>query len=155
MAVSGGLRDGLRLLALLAMVTAGAAGPAPAWARDINLGGKVTKDKGDTDQKPALRYIELPRIFYSTQRPDGGWNHVQIDAYLAPKDQGTLMEMDAIRSLIVDKASGEDLPRIGFDNLKRPSYGNDFAKQAIHDAAEHSIGHPWTGDVFIRSMLVY
>jgi hypothetical protein len=138
-------------LALLGLSLALAGGAAsPAFAKTINLGGKA-----DDKTKPQIRYIELPRILVALPRDDGGWNHVQIDSYLAPADEETMLAMDGVRSSIARHASEDELPKIGYENLKKASFGSEFAKQAIRVAAERSLGRPWKGDVFIRSMLTY
>lgn len=127
---------------------------APALARDINLGGtRIAPDHPTAHLAPNI--VELPTIEVSIRKDDGGWRHIKIDAWLAPKDLATAHTMDGMKTSIVKKA-GEDLPgNRGFDVLKSAHEGNQAAKEVLHDAAAQSLGHPWEGEVLIRNLLVY
>jgi hypothetical protein len=139
------------VIALLAGAT------QPAAAKDVRLGGTSSVPGAPVQPPPKLapNIVELPTIVVAIRKDDGGWHHVRIDAWLAPKDIATAQDMDDRKASIVRK-SKETLPGArGFDVLKSAHDGNQVAKDVIHTAAERSIGRPWTGDVLIRNMVVY
>lgn len=126
--------------------------PTLAEARDVRLGGS-----NGAEQAPKLppNVVTLPIIIAAIPKGDGGWRHVRIDAWLAPSDVGTAEDMENLKASIVQKVrDGLPGPR-GFDALKSPHEGPQVAKNMLHAAAESSLGHPWTGDVLIRSLMAY
>ncbi|HVI52723.1 MAG TPA: hypothetical protein VM661_16060 [Candidatus Sulfotelmatobacter sp.] len=148
-------RQGL-LVILLSFILSLAVIPvcAPsAEAKTINLGGKAKDDKNK-----AYLIIELPSMNVSMPKKDdttGGWRHVRIDAYITPKDADTGMKLDGVKSSIVKHAVEETLPATGFDKLNTPYGGEEAAKKAIRIAAERALGHPFEGDILIRTFLSY
>jgi len=125
----------------------------PAAAREVRLGGSQSSTQPAPKLAPNI--IELPTIEISIRKEDGGWRHIRIDAWLAPKDVAIARDMDGMKTSIVKRAQ-EDLPGSrGFDVLKSAREGNEAAKEVLHLAAEQSLGHPWEGEVLIRNMLVY
>jgi len=141
---------GLSLLA--AILTLGLSSASPAQAKTINLGGKVK------EEKKGFLIIELPSMNLALPKKDdynGGWRHVRIDAYITPKDAETGMKLDGVKSSIVKHAEEETLPATGFDRLNTPYGGEEAAKKAIRIAAERALGHPFEGDVLIRTFLTY
>ena len=127
---------------------------SPAFAREIHLGGTDT-DKGAPPPKLAPNIVELPTIIASIRKEDGGWRHIRIDAWLAPKDIGTARAMDDKKTSIVMRSRDAFPGKRGFETLQSARDGNQAAKEVIHSAAEKTLGRPWTGDVLIRNMLVY
>jgi hypothetical protein len=139
------------LLALVMGAVAWSGGEAAA--REVRLGGQEKSTSPDkTDLPPNV--VGLPTITLAIRREDGGWRHVTIDAWLVPKDVDTARSMDQMKSLIVRNLD-KSLPKRSFELLQSANDGSNEAKKAIHEAAEISLGHPWTGDVLIRSLLVY
>jgi hypothetical protein len=129
----------------------------PAVARDIRLGGTNNAPGAPVQPPPKLapNIVELPTIIVAIRKDDGGWHHVRIDAWLAPKDSATAQDMDQRKASIVKK-SKEALPGArGFDVLQSAHDGNQVAKDVIRAAAERTIGRPWSGDVLIHNIVVY
>ncbi|MDR3441066.1 hypothetical protein [Telmatospirillum sp.] len=126
----------------------------PVFAKDIRLGGTSASPTAPPP-KLAPNIIELPTIEVSIRKEDGGWRHIRIDAWLAPKQVAIARDMDGMKTSIV-KHAREELPgNRGFDALRSAHEGNQVAKEVLHHAAERSLGHPWDGDVLIRNILVY
>jgi hypothetical protein len=132
------------LLAILAV-------PQPAAAnREIRLGGS-DKHQGD---KPPADIVALPTIHVAIRKPDGGWHHIQIDAWLAPNDKDLAGKMESVKTVIVRKATA-NFPLKPFPSLVSAHDGSRLAKEVIHSAAARSIGREWQGDVLIRNIVVY
>jgi hypothetical protein len=117
-------------------------------AKDIKTGGAT---KGP---KPPPTYVELPVISVAMRTEDGGWHHVQITAWLAPKDMETLHALETAKNSIIDRAD-HDLPTRSYETLKGAETGEAEAKKVIKAASEASLGHAWQGDVLIQKFLVY
>jgi len=144
----------LLFAAALAAVLAGTM--QPVLAREIRLGG--TNAPGGAVPPPVKlppNVVELPTITVALRKEDGGWNHIRIDAWLAPKDVTTARDMYEKKSTIVERSQDALPGNRGFTTLKSAREGNQAAKDVIREAAEKTLGHPWTGDVLIRNMLVY
>ena len=124
---------------------------APTEAKTINLGGK-SKDK-----MSAFRIIELPSINVAMPKGDvnNGWRHIRIDAYIMPKDEQTGLMLDGVKSSIVKHATEETVPATGYDKLHSPYGGEEAAKKAIRIAAERALGHPFEGEIEIKTFLSY
>ncbi len=140
----------LRAIAVVGLVLL----PMPAAeARDIRLGG--TNSQPGAPPRLAPTIVELPTITLALRRDDGGWHHIQIDAWLASEDETTARELEDIKSAVVLRIK-EDLPGPqGFEVLQSAKDGAVAAKEIIRGAAERSLGRSWPGDVLIRDMLVY
>jgi hypothetical protein len=144
---------GWRLIAVALGVAWLAAWAAPgAAAREINLGGE--RSNGQTAPKLPPNVVELPNIVVAIRKPDGGWRHVKIHAWLAPKDVDVAEAMDGRRTSIVHSIQ-EKIPQQDFEMLTAAHSGSTLAKEVIHSAAEENIGRPWSGDVLISELLVY
>ena len=125
--------------------------PAVAEAKTINLGG------AQKNKENAFRIIELPSMNVALPKNDGynGYRHVRIDAYIMPKDDPTGMALDSVKSSIVKHAVEETLPATGYEKLHTPYGGEEAAKKAIRIAAERALGHPFEGEIEIKSFLSY
>lgn len=142
----------VRAVTILALLAATA---QPVSARDIRLGG--TRKGPDTEEPMTLppNIVELPVIVVALRKSDGGWRHIRINAWLAPSDTDTARDMEDKKTSIAKKARENFPGPRGFDTLKSPREGPEAAKDILRAAAERSLGHPWDGDVLIRSMVVY
>jgi len=127
------------LPALLLMVAA----PFPAFAQVLDKGNKNTGNM-----------VTLPTIAVAIKTDDGGWHHVKIDAYLDAKNPRAAKILHGFENMIRDKADKE-IPNHSFETLRSPELGSIEAKKCILVAVEESLGHPFTGEVLIRNMLVY
>ncbi len=114
-------------------------------AKDIKLGG---------EQKIPTNMIVLPTITVAIRTDDGGWKHIQIDAWLAGTDAANARALEALKNTIIAKADRE-FPNRDFETLQSAGQGSNEAKKVIHGAVEAGLGHEWKGDVLIRNMLVY
>jgi len=132
------LLSGLLLIALAA---------GSASAKDIKLGGQ------QGNQLPPT-IIQLPTISVAIRADDGGWKHIQIDAWLSGTDAENAKKLDSLKNIIVTKADHE-FPNRNFEILQSPGQGSGEAKKVIHGAVEAGLGHEWKGDVLIKNMLVY
>ncbi len=142
---------------VLAVVAVAAGSFQPAIAKDVRLGGTNNAPGAPVQPAPKLapNIVELPTIIVAIRKDDGGWHHIRIDAWLAPKDVATAQDMDERKSSIVKK-SKDALPGArGFNVLQSAHDGNQAAKEVIHNAAERTIGRPWNGDVLIRNIVIY
>ena len=119
-----------------------------AFAKDIKTGG------GKKGEKAPPAYVELPVISVAMRTEDGGWHHVQITAWLAPKDMETLRALETAKNAIIDRAD-HDLPTRNYETLKSAEQGSVEAKKVIKAAAEAGLGHPWQGDVLIQKFMIY
>ena len=131
-----------------ALLLAGLASPfvyAPAYAKDIKLGG---------EQKLNPTMIVLPRISVAIRTDDGGWKHIAIDCWLAGTDIENAKRLEALKTTIIAKADRE-MPNRNFEILQSASEGSAEAKKVIHGAVEAAMGGEWKGQVLIRNMLVY
>lgn len=139
-------RLGPLLLALTLLLSA-----TPVEAKTINLGG------GKVEKQKSVLFIELPSIEAALPKGDdnGGWRHVRIDAYITPKDVLTGTQLEAVKSSIVKHAAEETLPAAGYDKLKSPYGGEEAAKKALRIATDRALGHPWEGEISIRTFLTY
>jgi hypothetical protein len=117
----------------------------PANAKDIKLGG---------GQKGDMLNVHLPPMKIMIPTGDGGWKHIQIDAWLMAKDQVTARAMDVAKNNIVNMADKE-MPNRDWQVLANPELGSNEVKKVIHAAAEAGLGHPWQGDVMLQSFLIY
>jgi len=124
---------------------------APVDAKTINLGG------AQKDKMSAFRIIELPSINVALPKGDvnNGWRHIRIDAYIMPKDEVTGQMLDGVKSSIVKHATEETVPATGYDKLHSPYGGEEAAKKAIRIAAERALGHPFEGEIEIKTFLTY
>ncbi|PKU23545.1 hypothetical protein [Telmatospirillum siberiense] len=129
----------------------------PADAKDIRLGGTNASPAPPPPPpaKLAPNIIELPIIVIAIRKEDGGWHHIRINAWLAPKDVATAHDMDDKKTAIVRRSKDAFPGTRGFEALQSARDGDQIAKEVIHAAAEHTIGRPWTGDVLIRNILIY
>lgn len=128
----------------------------PAFAKDIRLGGtNAAPDAPPPPARLAPNIVELPIIVVALRKDDGGWHHIRINAWLAPKDVSTAHDMDDKKTAIVKKSREAFPGTTGFEALRSAENGDRIAKEIIHSAAEHALGHPWTGEVLIRNILVY
>jgi hypothetical protein len=141
----------IALTIVVAGVGIGITAVPPASARDIKLGGQETNH---AVAKAPANMVELPPIIVSKRKEDGGWEHLKINAWLAPKDWNSVETMETLKTTISQKAI-EAFPQRNFDLFKAPREGSILAKKTIREATETSLGHPWAGDVLIRTMLVY
>ncbi len=124
-----------------------------AEAREIHLGG--TNSQSGAPSKLPPNIVELPSVVMLLRREDGGWRHIQIDAWLAPQDVPTAKDLDGMKTTVVQQIKeGLPGPR-GFETLQSAREGSQAAKELIHAAAERSLGRAWSGEVLIRDMLVY
>jgi hypothetical protein len=123
-----------------------------AAAREVNLGGQ--RAPGEAAPQLPANIVELPPIIIAIRKTDGGWRHVRIDAWLAPKDTDTAESMDEMKSVIT-RSIQERIPKADFEALAAAHSGSALAKEVIHAAAEQGIGRSWSGDVLIRQLLVY
>ena len=119
----------------------------PIYGNDIRLGGKK-------EEKTIKNIVELPMIAVAIRTEDGGWKHISINAWLAPKDPDVARKMESLKSTIISKADRE-LPNHSYATLQSAELGAAEAKKAIHAAAAACLGHPWAGEVLIQNMLVY
>jgi hypothetical protein len=119
--------------------------PTSSRAKDVTLGG---------DKKEPKNMVELPKISVVIQTEDGGWKHIVIDAWLAPKDISTVPELEKSKTAIL-KWVDHALPNHDFATLQSPEGGSAEAKKTIRAGTEATLGHPWKGDVLITTMLVY
>jgi hypothetical protein len=147
---------GVRLAAVAGAWIALVAGFGPGVeARDIRLGGERSGQSGGKQlEKLPENYVELPPIVVAIRKDDGGWHHVRISAWLAPSDLAIARIMGGLRTVIV-KGAEEELPKTDFDVLQAAHSGSVTAKEIIHSVVEHTLGHPWKGDVLIRTMTAY
>ncbi len=120
----------------------------PAWARDIRVGGQSFTDK------PPPNMIALPVISAAKQADDGRYQIVQIEAWLAPRDLHEVAILEDRKSAISMRAK-QAFPEQNFEVLMGSRDGSALAKKTIQQATESELGHPWTGDVLIKTMLVY
>jgi hypothetical protein len=142
------------LSATIAIILLAGAIPSVS-AREIHLGGTNAAPGAPPPAKLAPNIVELPTIIAAIRREDGGWRHIRIDAWLAPQDIATARAMDDKKTSIVMRSQNTLPGKRGFDALKSAHDGNQVAKEVIHAAAAQTLGHPWTGDVLIRNILVY
>lgn len=139
------------LLAAAVLILSAASPTAPAEAKTIRLGGE------EKNKMNAFRIIELPSINVALPKNDdhNGWRHVRIDAYIMPKDDLTGQQLDSVKSSIVKHAVEETVPATGYDKLHTPYGGEEAAKKAIRIAAERALGHPFEGEIEIKTFLSY
>ena len=145
------IKEWRRLGLLMAAALLAISCTAPVDAKTINLGG------GQKDKMSAFRIIELPSINVALPKGDvnNGWQHIRIDAYIMPKDEVTGQMLDGVKSSIVKFAVEETVPATGYDKLHSPYGGEEAAKKAIRIAAERALGHPFEGEVEIKTFLTY
>lgn len=118
------------------------------YAKDIKLGGDQKQGKLPPNM------IVLPPIMVMIRTDDGGWKHIKINAWLAGTDVDNAKRLEALKTLIKDKADRE-LPNRNFEILQSAAQGSTEAKKVIHAAVEAGLGKEWKGDVLIKDMLVY
>lgn len=114
-----------------------------------------TTSPGSKRWVPPVGVVELPTIVTPVRlEPDMSWRFVHVSAYLQPTDKSVAADMDKVRDQIVDRIKAE-LPRHPFKAMASAYLGTNEVKEALHVAARDALGHEWTGDVFIRSLMVY
>jgi hypothetical protein len=130
--------------------------PLSTSAKDVNIGGKAADGKDDS-KKPKLNMVDLPEITAGRRTENGGVKHIQIEAWLAPKDIKELPILDERKTAICKRAKKafEESHDISLDILASPREGETLAKKTILQATETELGHPWSGDVLMRTFLVY
>lgn len=133
---------------------------SPASAKDINLGGHRTEQlHGHAPNEVPARLpetaIALPRVVASVQNHQTGrWQRVLVDAYLEPTDSKTLGQMRDKLKDIAERVRPQLQSRPA-EYLEAARGGTREAKACIQQAAEESLGHGWTGNVYIKSLAVF
>jgi hypothetical protein len=119
----------------------------PAAAKDIKLGGKK-------EETLPPKITALPTIAVAIRTDEGGWKHIQIDAWLYSKDLRTAKLLEGLKNDITARADRE-MPNRNYATLQSPELGSNEAKKAILSAVAGSLGHNYDGEVLIKNMLVY
>lgn len=136
------------------------ASASDAAARDITLGGHREEQRhSNTDNQIQAKLPEnavaLPRLVASVQnRETGRWQRVLVDAYLQTGDSKALGQARDHLKDIAERARPQLQSRPA-EFLGAAHSGVREAKDAIRLAMEESLGHSWSGNIYIRSLAVF
>ncbi len=131
-----------------------------AAARDITLGGHRDEQRHsytDNQFKAKLpdNAVALPRLVASVQnRETGRWQRVLVEAYLQSADSKALGQAREHLKDIAERA-GPQLQSRPAEFLGAAHGGSREAKDCIRLAMEESLGHSWSGNIYIRSLAVF
>lgn len=131
-----------------------------ATARDITLGGhreEQQHSKSDNQLKAKLpdNAVALPRLVASVQNHETGrWQRVLVDAYLQTSDSKALGQARDHLKDIAERARPQLQARPA-EFLEAAYSGAREAKDCIRMAMEETLGHSWTGTIYIRSLAVF
>lgn len=130
-----------------------------AKARDITLGGHRQEQTGK--QAPNIisphlsdDVLPLPRLVASVHNGETGrWQRVLVDAYLQPDAKMLSQTKDHLKD-IAERAKPQLQSRPA-EFLEEAHGGTRAAKDCIKTAMEESLGHSWSGKIYIRSLAVF
>ncbi len=131
-----------------------------ATARDITLGGShEDQQEGHSENEIMAKLpsdvVALPRLMASVQdSTTGRWSRVIVEAYLQSTNIITLSQVKRRVKDIAILAR----PQLGArpaETLGNAKIGMREAKDCIRNAVEESLGHDWSGNIYIRSLAVF
>jgi hypothetical protein len=131
-----------------------------AAAKDITLGGhrddqRHSYTENQLKAKLPDNAVALPRLVASVRnRETGRWQRVLVEAYLQSPDSKAMGQARDHLKDIAERA-GPQLQSRPAEFLGAAHSGAREAKDCIRLAMEESLGHSWTGDIFIRSLAVF
>ncbi len=131
-----------------------------AAARDITLGGHREEQRhSNSDNQLTAKLpdnaLALPRMVASVQnRETGRWQRVLVEAYLQTADSKALGQARDHLKDIAERVRPELQSRPA-EFLEAAHSGVREAKDCIRLAMEQSLGHSWSGDIYIRSLAVF